>query len=235
MRAQPALALAILGAALAGCTAAPAPATPDPDGGIVDPLLASTVAGPLLSDPTLGYQANRDAVRPPDMPLSAPIPPIDIVPAGQVVAAEPGPAPDGTCTACGVARGAVTLGALAARLGNPVAAACAPTLRYSAMWATRLDADLPLPPAARVIEAGGSDGPGCRLRAVTYGAAVPLATLLAAEHARATRAGYAVRYQAEGDLHALVGRRPRGDFITLVARDASNGVTEIRVVMAGRP
>ena len=230
----PALAILATAALLAGCGGDGAMA-PQPAPRPLDPLLAITVNGPLMSDQQLSYQSNADAVRPPDIPLNAPIPAVDIVPAGPVEAAPPlPPAAAGPCDACSAAQAAITLRALAERSGDAAARACAPAIRYSAMWATHLSDDLPLPPAARVIEAAGSDGARCRLRAVAYGAAMPVATLLAGEYARASRAGYAVTYQAAGDLHALTARRARdGSGLVLVARDAGDGIADVRVVMAG--
>lgn len=227
--------MAILAAVapLAGCGGgASAPTTPRSSQRHIDPLLALTVAEPLMSDQQLSYQSNLDAVRPPDMPLSAPIPAIDVVPAGPIAAAPPLPDPaSGACEACRVSQTALTLGALAERLDDPAAAACAPALRYSASWATRLPADLPLPASARVIEAAGGDGPACHLRAVAYGAALPVATLLASEHDRLTRAGFGVTYHVDADLHALTARRERdGARVTLLARD-HNGMADVRLVM----
>lgn len=216
---------------LSACGGAKSGATPAAVAREPDPLIVATLNGPVMTDTALGYMANIDAVRPPDMPLSAPIPPIDVVPAGPVTDGTPLPDP-GDCPACAVARSALTLDALAERLGGAPARGCVAALRYSAIWATRLPVDLPLPASARVIEAAGGDAPGCRMRAVAYGAAVPLARFLAAEHARATRAGYAVSYGANDDLHALNGRDANGGFV-LVARDAGDGTTEVRLVTMG--
>lgn len=198
-----------------------------------DPMLTLAIAGPIMSDQQLAHLSNRDAVRPPDLPLNAPVPPIDVVPAGSIGTAPPLPAPAGDCDLCSVARTALTLGALAERLGDPAATACAPSLRYSATWATRLPPGMPLPPAARVVEAAGSDGPGCHLRAVAYGAAVPAVAVLAGESARLARAGYRVAYAADGPLHALTARRARdGAAVRIVAQDI-DGVADIRTIVTG--
>lgn len=234
-----AIPLVILGVAalLGGCggtTATPAAAPPTTATRPIDPMLSIAIAGPLMSDQQLSHLANQDAVRPPDLPMSAPIPPIDVVPAGPIpaVAPLPDPAP-GACRTCTIARGALTLGALAERLGDPVASACAPALRYSAVWATRMPPDVPLPASARVIEAAGSDGPTCHLRAIAYGAAAPPAPFLASEYARLTRAGFGVTYQAADGPQVLTASRARdGGAITLFARDAG-GMTDVRLIVTG--
>ncbi|MBN2970895.1 hypothetical protein JW805_02535 [Roseomonas aeriglobus] len=229
--------LAILSALLlGGCggDASPASVAPPAAARPLDPMLSIAIAGPLMSDQQLSHQANLDVLRPPDLPLSAPIPPIDVVPAGPVANAPPLPAPaPGDCPACTVSRSALTLGALAERLGDPVATACAPALRYSAAWATRLPPDLQLPPSARVIEAAGSDGPACHLRAIAYGVAMPVAPLLASEYVRLIRVGFSVTHQAAGDLHVLAARRARdGTALTLLARDVA-GIADVRLVITG--
>lgn len=231
---RPSFLLAIA-ALLGGCDRddpAPAPAVATP-AHRPDPMLTLAIGGPIMSDQQLAHLANRDTVRPPDLPLNAPIPPIDVVPAGNIGTAPPLPTPAADCALCAIARTALTLGALAERLGDPVASACAPGLRYSATWATRLPPDLPLPPFARVVEAAGSDGPGCHLRAVAYGAAAPAAAVLAGESVRLAHAGYRVTYAADGPLHALTARRPRdGAAVRIVAQDV-DGVADVRSILTG--
>lgn len=220
-------------ALLTGCD--PEPATPDPapqQRRATDPLIAATIAEPLMSDQALSFQANLDAVRPPDAAIGAPIPALDIAPTDPVAVAPPLPTvADGNCAACRVSSEAITLDALATRLAGPAVRPCLSTVAYSAIWATRLPNDTPLPAAARVIEAAGSDAPGCHLRLVAYGAAVPLATLLASEAARFTRAGYRMTYARDGATHALTAARPRdGSTLTLIGRE-TNGLGDLRLVV----
>ncbi|KQN25282.1 hypothetical protein ASE86_03270 [Sphingomonas sp. Leaf33] len=235
MRASLVPILAVLSgmALLAGCDRGSR--TPDPalqQRRSTDPLIAATVAEPLMSDQALSFQANLDAVRPPDAAIGAPIPAIDIAPTDRIAGAPPLPdVADGNCAACRASDEAVTLDALAARLAGPAVQPCLSAVGYSAIWATRLPRDTPLPAAARVIEAAGSDAPGCHLRLVAYGAAVPLGSLLASESARFARAGYRVTYARDGAVHVLTAARARdGSTLTLIGRDAS-GIADLRLVV----
>lgn len=151
--------------ALAACSRDPAPVQMSRDR-IGDPALAAAIAAPIMIDPGLGQSANADAIRPPTAPDPIAVPPDPLGrpdDPGPLAGLRHAPAPT-ACPACRIAHGALTLGALAERQPRRDAATCAASIRYAGDWADRLPPALPLPPATRVVEAAGSDAPGCALR-----------------------------------------------------------------------
>jgi hypothetical protein len=184
-----------------------------------DPALMSALHDQIMVDPTLAQQANNDAVRPPAQPYSGAVPPdgVAVPPSGTVASTGPAasetlksaPAPSASCPQCTAARESLTLGALASRQKDKRTSGCAGKMRYSASWAERLPADLPLYPDARVSEAAGSEAGGCAIRAVSFASSAPLQTMLDWYYTRATKAGYSAEHQADGGEHVLAGTRDR--------------------------
>ena len=153
----------LLPLALAACGGADSVSNTDQAAGnAADPALASALQDQIMVDPQLGRQANSDAVRPPAQPYSGGVPDDAVAANGDKVNMEglmkaPAPVPsDKNCSQCAAARDSVTLGGLAARQKDKRTSQCAGSLTYSAGWANRLPADLPLFPQARVTEAAGS-------------------------------------------------------------------------------
>ena len=107
----------------------------------------------------------------------------------QAVKSTPAPK-SASCPQCDAAKASLTLGALASRQRDHRTAACAGALRYSAGWADRLPADLPLYPDARVSEAAGSQGNSCALRAVSFSTGASLQQVMDWYYTRATNAGW---------------------------------------------
>ncbi len=74
-----------------------------------------------------------------------------------------------------------TLGQIAAaRVAQAGFAGCSAKIDYAFAWSARLPADLPLPAAAKVTEAAGSDTTMCKLRLVRYVIANPVDVVVAA-------------------------------------------------------
>lgn len=203
-------------------------------GNAADPALTGALQDPIMVDPQLGRQANGDAVRPPSQPYSGGVP-------SDAVAANGGkidttglmktPAPVKACTQCGAARDSVTLAGLAARQTNARTKGCAGSLHYSASWAQRLPADLPLFPQARVTEAAGAQGGKCALRVVSFSAAQPMQTMLDWYYTRAVRAGYSAEHQLDGAQHILGGTRARDDgAYVLFLTPRKDGGTDVDLV-----
>jgi hypothetical protein len=224
--------------ALAGCGGGADRQLSDEElGNAVDPAVASALHDPIMVDPALGAKANSDAIRPPSQPYSGALP-ADTVATnngkaelGQLLTT-PDPVPARkNCPECAAARDAVTLGGLAARQKSPRVAGCAEALRYSAAWAQRLPADLPLLPKARVAEAAGADTNGCTLRVVAFAAPQPLRTTLDWYYTRAIRAGFSAEHQLEGDTHILGGARKRDDGAYMLFMTArADGGTDVELV-----
>nr|WP_277998577.1 hypothetical protein [Sphingomonas liriopis] len=189
-----------------------------------DPALTAALHDQIMVDPALTQSANANVVRPPSRPDPLSIPPD--VSAGRpdgVTAADlkPTPAARGDCPACRKAQGALTLGELAARQAPATAAACAQAVSYSAGWATRLPADVPLYPDARVREAAGNDA--CGLRVVSFASGAPVGRILDWYNARVTRAGYSAEHQASGAEHMLGGTRGDAAYLVHVTPDLAGG------------
>jgi hypothetical protein len=199
-----------------------------------DPALRSALRDQIMVDPALVQQANGDALRPPPQPQSGMIPP-DRAPE-QPKAAENEPlrtAPPATagCPQCAAARRSLTLGALAEAQGGRTAG-CAEAVSYSAGWANRLPAGVPLYPDARVAEAAGADRPGCALRIVSFASAAPVQRLLDWYYTRTARAGYRAQHGADGTMHTLGGTK-RGAAFLLILTPRADGGTDADLMADG--
>lgn len=201
-----------------------------------DPALVNALQDEIMVDPQLAQQANHDAIRPPGQPYSAPV-----VPDATVGAARPpvdatdlrrAPAADESagCPNCRTAQGAVTLGALAERQKDRRTSSCAGNVHYSTGWATRLPADVPLFPDARVSEAAGNDAGGCGLRVVSFATNAPPQTVIDWYYTRVSQAGFSAEHQADGGEHVLGGTRDRdgGAYMLYVyARDGGGSDVDL--------
>jgi hypothetical protein len=230
--------LILLPLAMAACTGGNDAQVSDTElGNAADPALASALQDQIMVDPQLGRQANSDAIRPPAQPYSGALP-SDAVATnnGKVDTAglmrAPDPVPAGKdCTQCAAARDSVTLAGLAARQKDSRTSGCAASLQYSAGWAQRLPADLPLHPQARVIEAAGAEGGKCALRVVSFSAPQPMQAMLDWYYTKATRAGYSSEHQVDGKEHILGGTRARDEgAYVLFLTTRPDGGTDIDMV-----
>jgi hypothetical protein len=230
------VALLVLSLALGACGGASSDLGDYETANTTDPALASALQDQIMVDPQLSRQANGNAIRPPGQPYSGAVPSdavaanTDKVDDGQLLRT-PDPVPASKeCTQCAAGREALTLGGLAARQADAGTAKCAAALQYSAGWAQRLPADLPLHPQARVTEAAGADGP-CALRVVSFSAPQPLQAVLDWYYTRATRAGYSAEHQLDGKEHILGGTRARDDGAYVLYMTArADGGTDIDMV-----
>lgn len=224
--------------ALAGCGSGEQPgANEAADGNIADPALTSALQDQIMVDPELGRQANGDAVRPAGQPYSGGVP-SDAVAANNAridtskLLKTPAPTKfTKECTQCSAARESITLGGLAARQRNGRTSGCAASLQYSARWANRLPADLPLFPQARVTEAAGTEGGKCALRVVSFSSPQPMQVMLDWYYTKAVRGGYSAEHQVDGSEHILGGTRERDDGAYVLFMTArSDGGTDIDMV-----
>lgn len=201
-----------------------------------DPVLTTALADQIMVDPALVQSANAHSVRPADRPTSAGIPPdgspTDPVPAS-VVPTSPNPRAD--CPDCAARNGSLTIGALAERQRNAAIGGCAATLGYSAGWATRLPAGVPIYPGALIREAAGTDAGGCTLRVVAFATGAGPAKAAAFYHARARAAGYATDIQTNGPGRIIGGTRPGNDNAAFViyADPRSDGGSDVQLVVNG--
>lgn len=228
----------LLPLALLACSGAPDENADAGSANGVDPALAAALQDQIMVDPALGQQANGDSVRPPTQPYSGAVPADGVAANSDVLAADGelmrAPAPvqaDANCKQCAAAREAVTLGGLAERQADGKTSGCAAQLQYSAGWANRLPADLPLYPHARVTEAAGASGGQCALRVVSFSAPVSLQGMLDWYYTKATKAGYTSEHQVDGEQHILGGTRDRDDgAYVLFMTSRADGGTDIDLV-----
>ena len=206
-------------------------------GNVRDPALTAALADQIMVDPQLAQSSNGNAVRPPPRPDSGAVPPDGI--ANRSDPTDPAtlkhaPAASGTCPECQAAKGALTLGALAERQTNPGAAACAAAIGYGAGWASRLPADLPLYPDARLAEAAGADRNGCRLRVVSFASNAAVDRLIDYYYTKATAAGYSAGHRTDGAQHVLGGTRGNDAYVVYVTAHKGGGSDVDIVSNAGR-
>lgn len=194
-----------------------------------DPALMSALHDQIMVDPALASQANADSIRPPAQPYSAPAAPDPAsgpVNAGgstsEALKSAPAPATDG-CPRCSAARDSLTLGGLASRQTDQRTRQCAANIGYSTRWATRLPADLPLYPDARVTEAAGTEGGACALRVVSFASSAPVQTIIDWYYTRASNAGYSADHEADGDDHVLAGTRGDAAYALFVSPREGGG------------
>ena len=209
-----------------------------------DPAMTSALHDQIMVDPALAQQSNANSVRPPAQPYSGGVPPVGIAqpPAGTPSAGtatsetiKPAPAPASKdCPGCQAARDSLTLGALAARQSDKRTSGCAGAMRYSAVWADRLPADIALYPGARVAEAAGADTDACHLRAVTFSTSAKLQAVLDWYYTRVTNSGFSAEHQSDGTEHTLGGTRARdnGAYV-LFLTGRRDGGTDVDLVANG--
>lgn len=201
-------------------------------GNLRDPAIAAALNAPIMIDPSLGQSSNANAVRPaPGSDSSATPPEIELRDPVDATSLKAAPAPARDCPKCRTRAAALTLGALVER--HPAARGCA-SVSYSAAWANRLSAELPLYPDARVIEAAGNASGACRLRVVSFASGAAADKVINWYHTRATAAGYSAEHQAADGLHVLGGTRRSDAYAVYVASRSGGGSTIDLVSNAGR-
>ncbi len=200
-----------------------------------DPAVKAALHDQIMVDPALVGQSNADAVRPPPQPRLGALPSPDIAARAGPAETETlrhAPPASGTCPQCAAARQALTLGALAERTGAP--ATCTAAIGYSAAWAMRLPASVPLYPDARVTEAAGADARGCALRVVSFRSSAAVERVLDWYYTRTSAAGYHAEHGAEGAQQLLGGTKPGGGAFLVMLRPRDNGTDVDLMVDAGR-
>lgn len=207
-----------------------------------DPAMTGALHDQIMVDPALAQQSNANAIRPPAQPYSGAIPPDGIAQPPAAAPAvtgaatseriRPAPAPASTdCPNCKAKSASLTLGALASRQKDRRTSACAGAMRYSADWADKLPADVPLYPGARVGEAAGANTATCALRAVSFSASAPLGTVIDWYYTRVINAGFSAEHQSDGAQHTLGGTRVRdGGAYVLFFTARRDGGTDVDLV-----
>ena len=202
--------------------------------------LALTMAAPMMVDPDLTSRNHAEAALAGGGPPVLALPPFEQ--GTEAVAAAKAEAEKLNGSTIAAAPGAV--GELDPALRDAVTAAqrasavrgsgkgCGTKADYALAWSLQLPAALPIYPRGHLLEAAGSDLDGCRLRVVRFVSAVDASALIDFYHARARRAGFALRHRAAEDVHQLTGSKGAAEF-AVQARKREDGLTEADIVTNG--
>lgn len=231
--------LLCLGVAACG---APAPDAADDYAAIAqDPVIARALHDPLMSDPDLASRNEANAALGFADSHALPVLPAG---SGELQAAREalrlellmaGAIPELPQAQEG--EGGKPLGPMAspqdllAAVGAP--ARCAKTLKEDFMLAATLPPVAAIPPGAMVVQAGGADVQGCRLRIIRYRSPAPIIDLLQYHYARASRAGLsAERYTAPEDIVTAKGKG--SERLTVHIRPAAGGLNGVDLIYRAR-
>lgn len=198
-----------------------------------DPALKGALADPIVVDPQLVGQSNRNAVRTADKPANGAVPVLSgdaSAAQAQAVKLAGGKLLSAPAASQGEALAStVTLGAIArdgAGKGN-----CAKKLNYGMEWAQRLPDPFALYPGAQLTEAAGAQADGCTLRAASFVTAVPRQGVMDYYYTLARRAGYDGEHKVMGGDHVLGGTRSAdGSAYFILFTDAPGGKTGVDII-----
>jgi hypothetical protein len=223
---------------LAACDKKDEPAKPSAD----DPAMADAVGGPVLTDSDLAGEngANRAASVP---SADGAVPAADMSPEALAAARNaalklvggPGAmkqAPEAREVSGKVAAGAQLAAAARAATGADGKDGCAVKVQYTAAWAARLPAALPVYPKGAVQEAAGTDDSGCALRVINFITPVPVAEVIDFYYTRAAGAGYSAQHLRQDGEDQLAGTKGNASFV-VYARDLPNGGSSVDLVTNG--
>ena len=203
----------------------------------VDPALKGALADPIVVDPQLVGQSNRNAVRTADKPATGAVPML-AGDAGKAQAAAARQAGGKLLSAPAASEGAamasaVTLGAVAREQAqrNGGNAGCAKKLAYGMEWAQRLPEPFTLYPGAQLTEAAGAQKDGCTLRAVSFVTPASKQGVMDYYYTLARRAGYDGEHKLLGGDHVLGGtRKADGSAYFIVLTDGPGGKTGVDII-----
>ncbi|MEC3911161.1 hypothetical protein U5A82_12000 [Sphingobium sp. CR2-8] len=202
-----------------------------------DPALKGALADPIVVDPQLVGQSNRNAVRSADRTANGAVPLLGgdagaaqaqaVKLAGGKLLAAPA-ATQGEAMASTVTLGAVVREQAGRRGGN---ANCSKKLSYGMEWAQRLPEPFGLYPGAQLTEAAGAQVDGCTLRAASFVTPAPRQGVMDYYYTVARRAGYDGEHKIMGGDHVLGGTRGAdGSAYFIVFTDAPGGKTSVDII-----
>jgi hypothetical protein len=218
------------------------PPVPDGDPAIAaDPVIARALHDPLMSDPDLASRNEANAAL--GFPDSHALPVLrgsseaaqaarealrlELLAAGPIPALPPASEGAGGPALGPLASPAMLLAAVAAP------ETCARALREDFALAASLPPVAAIPPGAMVMQAGGADRPGCRLRIIRYRSAAPIEDLLQYHLTRALRAGLAgQRFAAPEDIviGKGAGESQQDEALAVHVRPAAHGLNGVEVI-----
>jgi len=229
--------LLLLLSLVAACAPSKPKATEDSALIAQDPVIARALHDPLMSDPDLasrneanaaiGFvdssalpvfaasseeaQAAREALR------------IELLESGTLPDLPPASARAGTAPLGPMSGPAELLAAVEAP------AACAKGLKEDFAIAANLPAAAAIPRPAMVVQAGGADAEGCRIRIIRYQTAAPIADVLQYHFVRASRAGLSPeRFAAPAD--SIMAKGKQGERLAVHVRRTPHRMTGVTLV-----
>lgn len=201
-----------------------------------DPAARAALEDPIMVDPDLTGQSNRNAVTTGSKPASGGVPlsrqkavadaaQTDALKAvgGKLMSAPAAKSME--CEDCD-ANAPVTLGARAAQQGGK----CDAKLTYGAEWSTRMPKAFPVYPRATLREAAGVSSGVCNVRVVNFRTGASRKAVLDYYYTRARRAGYTGEHTVKGDEHYLGGTRAKDDAAYVVIINETGGLRDVDIV-----
>lgn len=224
----------MLGVSLAQCAPPPPERSADTRLIAADPVIARALHDPLMSDPDLASRNEANAAI--GYADSSALPVLAATSqqaqaarnAARLELLDRGPIPDlpkAREAPFGQALGPMaSVGDLLAALGAPEA--CAKRIKQDFAFAAALPAPAAIMPMGMVVQAGGADSAGCRLRIIRYQTAAAPDDVVQYHYTRALRAGLKpARYNTPEDIIAATGKP--GEVLMVHARPAANGLTGV--------
>lgn len=201
-----------------------------------DPAARAALEDPIMVDPDLTEQSNRNAVTTGSKPATGGVPlsrQAAIADAAQAdavkaVGGKLMSAPAATtmeCDSCDVNE-PVTLGARAAQQNGK----CDAKLSYGADWADRMPAAFPVYPRATLREAAGVTSGECNVRVINFRTGASLKSVLDYYYTRAKRAGYDGEHTVKGQEHYLGGTRASDGAAYVVIVNQTGGLRDVDIV-----
>ncbi len=220
--------------ALAGCgrTASGSEATDNQS----DPAARVALEGPIMIDPDLTEQSNRNAVTTGSKPATGGVPLSRQSAVADVAQADALKAVGGRmlsapaaktmeCDNCDIDE-PVTLGTRAAQQNGQ----CDAKLSYGADWAERMPAAFPVYPRATLREAAGVSSGACNVRVINFRTGASLKSVLDYYYTRAKRAGYDGEHTVKGEDHYLGGTRAGDGAAYVVIVNETGGLRDVDIV-----
>ena len=206
-----------------------------------DPVVADAVNDPIMADPDLASQNRGGAALTGGGPATAQIPGFKNTPEEQEASRDAAAALlGGKIDSAPIAQqsgeksllaGAETVLATAEASGLGQGA-CLTGFQFSATWAARLPAVMPVYPRGHTLVAGGIDAPACKLRSVRFVTPVPVSDVIDFYYASAVKAKLPVQRRREGGDDVVAGKGGNQGY-AVYARKRADGLTEVDLITSG--
>jgi hypothetical protein len=175
-------------------------------GNQADPALTSALEDPILTDPALSQQSNRNAVRPSNEPVQAQYPTASV-----------------ETTSAGHRE--------MAKMANGEGKICGAPLQNDMAWSRRLPPAFPLLPGARVTDAAGNNVGACRGRVIAFTSNAAPERVIDWYRERAARAGYSAEHQRQQNDYILAGANGgSGGAYYLIVTPRDRGGSQIALI-----